>query len=97
MNPNTWTERSDILPTVADEASTYGYIAEDRHMAQSFIEKKQPSETWRDGLSCLELIMAYYKSSETGRKLKYPPPDLKDYVPAPARTERSKEMILKGS
>jgi len=85
------------MPTIADEASTYGYLAEDRHMVKSFIEGKQPSETWRDGMSCLELIMACYKSSETGRKLKYPPPDLKDYVPQSVRAEWNREMILKGS
>ncbi len=56
------------MPTISDEAAAYGYLAEDRHMVQRFIEGKQPSETWRDGLSCLELIMACYMSAETGRR-----------------------------
>jgi len=56
-----------LMPTVPDEASIYGYMAEDRQMVQSFIEGKQPSETWRDGLACRsyhELLHVLRKGTE---------------------------------
>ncbi|HYB04829.1 MAG TPA: Gfo/Idh/MocA family oxidoreductase, partial [Nitrososphaerales archaeon] len=84
------------MPTISDEPSTYGYTAEDRHMVRSFIEGKQPSETWNDGLSCLELIMSCYASAETRRKVKFPPPDLENYVPRSVRAEWSPRMVLEG-
>jgi hypothetical protein len=54
-------------------------------MVESFLLGKSPSETWKDGVSCLELIMACYMSSEKGRKIRFPPTGVEDYVPAPAR------------
>jgi predicted dehydrogenase len=86
-----------LMPTIADEATTYGYLAEDRHMVQSFREGKLPSETWKDGLSCLELIMACYIAAEKEKKLRYPPPDLEDYVPQSVRAEWDPKMILEGA
>ncbi len=86
-----------LMPTIADEPSTYGYMAEDIHMVQRFIEGKQPSETWRDGISCLELIMACYMSAESGRKLKFPPSNLENYRPQSVRAEWDRRMILEGS
>ncbi len=85
------------MPTISAEPSTYGYTAEDRHMVRSFMEGKQPSETWKDGLSCLELIMSCYVSAETGRKVKFAPQNLENYVPRPARAEWSPRMVLEGS
>ena len=85
------------MPTISAEPSTYGYTAEDSHMVRSFMEGKQPSETWKDGLSCLELIMSCYVSAETGRKVKFAPQNLENYVPRPARAEWSPRMVLEGS
>lgn len=72
------------MPVISDESATYGYMAEDRHMVRSFIEGRGPTETWRDGLSCLELIMVCYMSAEQGHRLKFPPAGVEEYVPLSA-------------
>ena len=84
------------MPTIADEVSTYGYMAEDRHMVQSFLQDKRPSETWWEGLSCLEVIMACYKSSEARRKLRFPPSNLEDFVPQTVRAEWDPRAVFQG-
>jgi predicted dehydrogenase len=82
------------MPAIADESTTYGYVAEDRHMVQSFLEGKLPSETWKEGLSCLKLIMTCYKSAEEKRKLEFPPADLENYVPQSVRAQWDPKSIL---
>jgi predicted dehydrogenase len=84
------------MSTIADEASTYGYLAEDRHMVSSFIQGREPSETRRDGLSYLELIMACYMSAETGRRLKFPPSGLEHYIPQSVRADWNPNPVLDG-
>jgi len=74
-----------LMPTVSDESFTYGFQAEDRHMVQSFLHNQMPIENWRDGIAILELIMACYMSAEKGKRLKFAPDSLVDYVPQPAR------------
>ena len=74
-----------LMPTVADESFTYGFQAEDRYMVQSFLQNRLPSENWHDGIAILELIMACYMSAEEGRRLKFRPGSLDDYIPQPAR------------
>jgi predicted dehydrogenase len=74
-----------LMPVVADEATEYGYIAENRHMVQSFLAGKRPEENFSDGVAVAELLMAAYMSAETGRTVAFPPKGLDNFVPAVAR------------
>src|ERR687892_431107 len=49
-----------LMPVLADEAFSYGYLHEDRHMVQAFRAGRQPEEDLRDGLAVTELLMAAY-------------------------------------
>jgi hypothetical protein len=60
------------MPVLADEAFSYGYTHEDRHMVEAFSSGRQPDETLRDGLVATELLMASYRSAETGRTVRLP-------------------------
>ncbi len=73
-----------LMPVIADEASVYGYTAENRHMVQAFLAGRMPDETWHDGLAVTEVLMACYKSAEEGRTIAMPA-DLESFVPAVAR------------
>ncbi len=74
-----------LMPVVANEETEYGYIAENRHMVQSFLRGKRPEENWNDGLSVAELLMTAYMSAEKGKTIPFPPPGLESYVPAVAK------------
>jgi len=74
-----------LIPVVPDEASSYGYLAENRHMARCFLEDRMPDENWGDGLLVTGLMMAAYKSAEEGRALEYDPGSLRGFTPAVAR------------
>ncbi len=76
-----------LMPVIEDEAKTYGYTDEDRHVVEHLREGKQPLETFEDGVVVMEMLMALYRSSERGEKLTFPVDGLDDYVPAPARGE----------
>lgn len=76
-----------LMPVVSDEATEYGYIAENRHMVQSFLSGKRPEENFGDGVNVTELLMAAYMSAEQERALPFPPPGLDEYVPPVARGE----------
>lgn len=84
------------MPAIPDESSTYGYMAEDRHMVRSFIEGKPPMETWRDGLACLKVIMACYMSAEKKQKLRFPPAGVEEHTPASARGKWDPREVLEG-
>jgi len=73
-----------LMPVIADEAATYGYTAENRHMVRAFLEGRMPEETWRDGVAVTEVLMACYRSAEEGRTVTFPV-DLGGFVPAVAR------------
>jgi predicted dehydrogenase len=75
-----------LIPLIADEAFTYGYINEDAHMVQSFLKGVSPNETWEDGLQVVRLCMASYMAAEAGRTLTFPPQGLETYIPAVARS-----------
>jgi hypothetical protein len=45
---------------VSDEEAEYGYVAEDRHMAQAFLAGKRPDENFDDGVAVAELLMTAY-------------------------------------
>jgi len=74
-----------LMPIVEDEAAIYGYIGEDRHMVEAFRHGRTPIETFADGVEVTRIIMALYKSAETGGLVRLPDPSLESYVPAPAR------------
>ena len=74
-----------LMPIVEDEAAIYGYIGEDRHMVEAFRHGRTPIETFADGVEVTRIIMALYKSAETGGLVRLPDPSLETYVPAPAR------------
>jgi predicted dehydrogenase len=74
-----------LMPVVPDEAETYGYAAENRHMVGAFLAGKAPEEDWRDGLSVVKVLMACYLSAERGCLVRFPEPALEHFVPAVAR------------
>jgi predicted dehydrogenase len=73
------------MPIVEDEAGTYGYTGENRHMVDCFRHGHTPAETFTDGLEVVRIIMGLYKSAELGRVVHFPDSDLETYVPEPAR------------
>lgn len=74
-----------LMPFIADEAHTYGYTAEDRHMVSCFLKGETPYTTLEDGLQVTELLMAAYRSAEEQKTLSLPTPDLETFVPAVAQ------------
>jgi predicted dehydrogenase len=74
-----------LMPVVADEAASYGYTAENRHMVRAFLEGRQPDETWQDGLAVTTVLMACYLSAERGQVVRFPAPELEAFVPAVAQ------------
>ena len=76
-----------LMPVLEDEAATYGYTLEDRHMVGAFRRGEEPLETFRDGVAVVEMLMALYRSAETGATVYLPDEDLETYVPPVARGE----------
>jgi predicted dehydrogenase len=74
-----------LMPVLEDEAGVYGYVDENRHMVECFRMGRAPIETFRDGVAVVEILMALYKSAETGRTIHPAEEDLADYVPVVAR------------
>lgn len=74
-----------LMPVLEDEAGVYGYTDENRHMVECFRKGETPMETFHDGLAVVEILMGLYKSAETGETVRFPAPDLDDYVPVVAR------------
>ena len=73
------------MPIIEDEAGIYGYIGENRHMVDCFRHGRTPIETFDDGVEVVRMVMALYKSAETGRTVHLADEDLDGYVPVPAR------------
>ncbi|MTV25402.1 Gfo/Idh/MocA family oxidoreductase [Nitriliruptoraceae bacterium ZYF776] len=74
-----------LMPLVEDEALTYGYTDENRHMVEAFRRGEQPRENVRDGLVISELLMASYLSAESGETVELDRVDLTDFVPQVAQ------------
>ena len=70
---------------VEDEAVTYGYTTENRHMVRKFLAAAMPEETWGDGVNVVELLMTCYMAAEQGRNLSFPPSGLDSFVPQVAQ------------
>ncbi len=82
-----------LMPVVGSEETEYGYIAENRHMVQSFLAGKRPEENFSDGVNVTELLMTAYMSAEQEKTIPFPPPDLDSFVPAVARGEWNPRKI----
>lgn len=74
-----------LMPVVTDEAASYGYVAENRHMVQKFLKGERPDETFDDGVAVTELLMAAYQSAELGETVSLEDAELDDFIPAVAR------------
>ena len=74
-----------LMPVLEDEAATYGYTLEDRHMVEAFRKGEEPMETFRDGVAVVEMLMALYRSAESGSTVHLPDEGLETYVPPVAR------------
>jgi predicted dehydrogenase len=74
-----------LMPVVADETASYGYVDENRHMVQSFLSGSRPRETFDDGVAVTELLMAAYLSAEHGSTVDLSKASLDAFVPAVAR------------
>ncbi|MEM3640825.1 MAG: Gfo/Idh/MocA family oxidoreductase [Candidatus Bathyarchaeia archaeon] len=70
-----------FMPVIPDETSLYGYVNENMHMVESFINGKMPRENWNDGLLVVKILMTCYMSAEKGKKLSFPPNGLEDFTP----------------
>ncbi len=77
-----------LMPVLEDEAGVYGYTDENRHMVECFRKGETPTETFHDGLAVVEILMGLYRSAETGETVRFPAPELENYVPVVARTGR---------
>ncbi|WP_210481509.1 Gfo/Idh/MocA family protein [Naasia sp. SYSU D00948] len=75
-----------LVPVVTDESMSYGYTAENAAMTRAFLRGEQPAESLENGVEVVRLLMAAYKSAETGRAVDLGEP-LDDFVPAVARGE----------
>jgi predicted dehydrogenase len=74
-----------LMPVLEDEAATYGYVEENRHMVRAFLSGERAAETFDEGVAVTEMMMALYLSAETGRTVELPAPELDEYVPPVAR------------
>ena len=77
-----------LMPVLEDEAGIYGYTDENRHMVECFRKGETPIETFHDGVAVVEILMGLYRSAETGSTIRFPAPELENYVPLVARPAR---------
>lgn len=76
-----------LMPILEDEAATYGYTLEDRHMVEAFRHNERPIETFHDGVAVVEMLMALYRSAEIESTVYLPCEELEEYVPPVAREQ----------
>lgn len=74
-----------LMPIIGNEASEYGYEAENRYFTQCFLDRVQPEENFYSGLEVTELLMSAYMSAEQERTIEFKPPALENFVPAVVR------------
>lgn len=85
-----------LMPYIAEEAFSYGYAAEDRHMVNCFLEGIMPYTTLEEGLWTTTLLMAAYRSAEEQRAIKVDMTELENFVPAVARGQWRPWNIIEG-
>lgn len=83
-----------LMPVLADEGISYGYVHENRHMVQAFLKGKQPAENWHDGLLVTELLMTCYMSAELGKTLQFPVDGIEDFVPQVAKGTWNQRKLI---
>jgi predicted dehydrogenase len=76
-----------LMPVIGNEAATYGYEGENRHVVRSFLDGTRPILTFDEGLDIVRLLMTAYMSAERGRSLDFPPRGLDRFIPAVAKGE----------
>ena len=91
------TAEQGLMPVLDDESFVYGYQWEDGHMVESFLRGEMPRENWRDGLFIVRLMMAAYMAAEAGRRLRFPPPGLEEYIPKVQQGTYNPRSILEGT
>ena len=74
-----------LMPVVPNEASEYGYEAENRYFVTRFLDGQQPEINCYDGLEVTQLLMTAYRSAEEERTIAFDPQAITDFVPAVAR------------
>lgn len=74
-----------LMPILGNETVEYGYEAENRFFARSFLDGVQPELSFHAGLDVTELLMACYMSAEQERVLDWRPAGLDTYQPPVAR------------
>ena len=74
-----------LMPVVPDEASAYGYTAENRHFCRVFLGKEKPLLTFDDGVEVMKMLMGAYMSAEKGKTIAFPPRGIDGFTPAVAR------------
>jgi predicted dehydrogenase len=74
-----------LMPVVAEEASVYGYTAENRHMTRAFLRGEKPMLTFDDGLEVVKILMTAYMSAQKGQSIDFPPDGLEAFVPDVAK------------
>jgi predicted dehydrogenase len=74
-----------LMPVVAEEASVYGYTAENRHMTRAFLRGEKAMLTFDDGLEVVKILMTAYMSAQKGTTIDFPPDGLEGFVPDVAK------------
>ncbi|HEX2692876.1 MAG TPA: Gfo/Idh/MocA family oxidoreductase [Gemmatimonadaceae bacterium] len=74
-----------LMPVVAEEASVYGYTAENRHMTRAFLRGEKPMLTFDDGLEVVKILMTAYMSAQKGTTIEFPPDGLEGFLPDVAK------------
>jgi myo-inositol 2-dehydrogenase / D-chiro-inositol 1-dehydrogenase len=71
FQPSEGADRGWSFP-IPDERYDLGYYHEQRHFLQSIIQGKRPSVNFDDGRATLEIMLAAYRSHDTGATVKLP-------------------------
>ncbi|HET9440540.1 MAG TPA: Gfo/Idh/MocA family oxidoreductase [Longimicrobiales bacterium] len=74
-----------VMPVVPDEAAAYGYEAEDRHFVRVFLGKEAALLDFEDGLEVVRVLMAAYRSAESGRTVDLDTESVDDFIPMVAQ------------
>lgn len=85
-----------LMPVIANEEAAYGYMDEDRHMTEAFLDGIMPAETWDDGLLVAQLLAHCYLSSERAEKIVFDPKKIESFIPQVGRDAWNPKEIFKG-